>query len=246
MRRVRAGGGLGPGLLLDRGDRRRHPRRRPGPRRALLRPVAQPGFLHPVAVDLPKRGRLPRPLPRPRRRAATSRPGGSSPTRCWSNGPTERPARLFAAAVLSATGTSVFDPAFAQALDRCIEHDAMGDHYLVEHGALHRLITESLEAAANMGEPDAFPDDVFLERLYARNGPERRRELQAALCRYELPASPPGASPRLLLAVAGLEDAERLCHAGAWIALSDRCAAEGWTIYLAPGRQAHAALWERC
>ncbi len=162
--------------------------------------------------------------------------------------PDERPARLLAAAVLaaSADGGPVFHRAFEQALDRCIEHDAMRDHYLVEPTVMHRLIAESLDAAAKMGEPDAFPDDVFLERLYARNSPERRRELQAALCRYELPALPPGPSPRLLLAVAGLEDAERLCDAGAWIALSGRCAADTWTVYLTPGRPAPAALWDRC
>ena len=73
-----------------------------------------------------------------------------------------------------------------------------------------------------------------------------RRELQAALCRYELPAVPPGPSPRLLLAIAGLDDAERLCNAGAWIALSDRCAAEAWTVFTAAGQRGHAPLWDRC
>lgn len=162
--------------------------------------------------------------------------------------PDERPARLFAASVLAASDESgpVFHAAFEQSLDGCIEHDATRDHYQVDGTAMHRLLAESLDAVAKLGDADCFPDDVFLERLFARNSPDRRRELQAALSRYELPALPPGPSPRLLLAVAGLEDAERLCDAGAWIALSERCAADGWTVYLAPGRPAHAPLVDRC
>jgi hypothetical protein len=161
--------------------------------------------------------------------------------------PGERPARLFAAAVLAGSdGGPVFDRAFEEAFDQCIDHDETREHYRVDLAALGRLIAAALDAAAQLGEPDAFPDDVFLERLYARNSADRRRELQAALCRYELPALPPGPAPRLLLAIAGLEDAERLCGAGAWIALSERCTAEAWTIYLAPGQPAHAPLWDRC
>jgi hypothetical protein len=161
--------------------------------------------------------------------------------------PDERPARHLAAAVLAmTTGGPVFDPAFEQAFDRCIEHDAMRDHYLVDPVALNRLLAGALDASAELGEPDAFPDDVFVERLFARNSPVRRRELQAALCRYELPAPPAGTSPQLLLAVAGVEDAERLCGAGAWVALSGRCRADGWTVYLTADRAAHAAPWDRC
>jgi hypothetical protein len=162
--------------------------------------------------------------------------------------PSERPARLFAAGVLaaSADGGPVFRPAFEQDLDRCIDHDATRDHYRIAAEAVHQLIAQLLHTVGAMGEPDPFPDDVFLERLFARNSTERRRELQAALCRYELPALPPGPTPRLLLAVAGLEDAQQLCDAGAWVALSERCTAETWTIYLAPGRPAHAPLWDRC
>jgi hypothetical protein len=161
--------------------------------------------------------------------------------------PEERPARLFAAAVLAAAEKGpVFRGGFEQALDRCIDHDATREHYQVEPAALHRLVEQAIGDAVILGEPDPFPDDVFLERLFARNSPARRRELQAALCRYELPVLPPAAAPRLLLAVAGLEDAERLCKAGAWVALSERCAAESWTIFLSAGQHAHAPLWDRC
>jgi hypothetical protein len=162
--------------------------------------------------------------------------------------PEERPARLFAAAVLAVAEGSgtVFRPSFEQELDRCIDHDATQDHYRVDAGALRRLVDEAIGAAAGLGEPDAFPDDVFLERLFARNSAERRRELQAALCRYELPALPPGPTPRLLLAVASLEDAERLCALGAWVSLSERCPADAWTVYGPPGQTARPPLWERC
>jgi hypothetical protein len=161
----------------------------------------------------------------------------------------ERSARLFAAAVLAVAAAEpgpVFRPLFEQELDRCIDHDATRDHYKVEPAALSQVVDRAIATAAQFGEPDPFPDDVFLERLFARNSPERRRELQAALCRYELPALPPAPQARLLLAVAGLEDAERLCHAGAWVALSERCAAETWTILIPAGQHAHAPIWDRC
>jgi hypothetical protein len=160
----------------------------------------------------------------------------------------ERSARLFAAAILAGPEGAgpVFRPAFEEALDRCIDHDATRDHYRVEAAVLHRLIEDTIGTAAALGEPDPFPDDVFLERLFARNSPERRRELQAALCRYELPVLVPEPKPRLLLAVAGLEDAERLCRDGAWVALSDRCPADTWVVFTPPGQRAHPPLWDRC
>lgn len=160
--------------------------------------------------------------------------------------PNERPARLFAAAVLAAENGTVFRAEFAEELDRAIAHDDTQEHYCVDTIALHRLVEAAIAAAADLGESESFPDDVFVERLYARNMLERRRELHGALCRYELPAAPPEPTPRLLLAVAGLEDAERLCGAGAWIALSERCAAETWTVFHPPGRVRRPALTDRC
>jgi hypothetical protein len=163
--------------------------------------------------------------------------------------PDERSARLFVAAALAsgpAAADAVFAPGFERALDLCIDHDEAHEQYRVDADALRRLVEGLVGSAAGLGEPDPFPDDVFLERLFARNSPERRRELQAALCRYELPAGPREPAPRLVLAVAGLEDAERLCHAGAWVALSERCPAEAWSVFTPPGQQPRAAGWEQC
>jgi hypothetical protein len=160
--------------------------------------------------------------------------------------PDERSARLFAGSVLAAAHGEVFRTDFEEELDRAIGHDDTQEHYCVDAVTLHRLVDDAIAAAAGLGEPEPFPDDVFVERLYARNTLERRRELHAALCRYELPAAPPEPAPRLLLAVAGLEDAERLCAAGAWIALSERCATESWTVFHPPGRARRPALTERC
>jgi hypothetical protein len=161
--------------------------------------------------------------------------------------PEERSARLFAAAVLAGPEAGpVFRAAFERELDRCIDHDSEREHYHVDAPQLRRLLQGEIVLAEHLGEPDPFPDDVFLERLFARNSPERRRELQAALCRYELPALPARSAPQLLLAVAGLEDAQRLCDAGAWIALSERCSVETWTVFGAPGPAAHPPLRDRC
>jgi hypothetical protein len=160
--------------------------------------------------------------------------------------PDERPARLFAAAVLAAETGSVFHAGFEPELDRAIAHDDTQEHYRIDAAALHRLVDDAIATAAGLCEPEQFPDDVFVERLYARNTVERRRELHGALCRYELPAVPPEPAPRLLLAVAGLEDAERLCRAGAWIALSDRCATDTWAVFNPPGRALRPALTDRC
>jgi hypothetical protein len=164
----------------------------------------------------------------------------------------ERTVRLFVAAIL-ATGDSdpgdcpsVFQDTVAEQIDECIDHDDTQDHYRVEAGRLHGLIATATDQAVAMGEPEQFPDDVFFERLFARNTAERRRELQAALCRYELPALVLEKKPRLLLAISGREDAEKLCGAGAWIALSDRCEAEGWGIFTLPGQPTRKPLWDRC
>lgn len=160
--------------------------------------------------------------------------------------PDERTARLLAVAVLAIGDDAVFRAAFEQALDGCIDHDATREQYRVDAPKLHRLVAEAIAAAAALGEPTPFPDDVFVERLFARNSPERRRELHGALCRYELPARPAEPQPRLLLAIAGLEEAERLCAAGAWIALSSRCEAEAWAVFTPAGQSPRSALWDRC
>ena len=97
-----------------------------------------------------------------------------------------------------------------------------------------------------LNEQMPFPDDVYVERLYARNTALRRCELRGALCRYELPAVPPEAAPRLLLTVAGLEDAEQLCSAGAWVVLSSRCTAETWCVFAPPGHKVRRNLLDRC
>jgi hypothetical protein len=160
--------------------------------------------------------------------------------------PEERPARLFAAAILADESGSVFLPAFEQELDRWIDHDDTQDHYRADGAALCRLIADTIGATASLGEPEPFPDDVFVERLYALNTALRRRELRGALCRYELPAAPPEPAPRLLLTVAGLEDAEQLCSAGAWVVLSSRCTAESWCVFTPPGQKTRRALMDRC
>src|SRR5260370_11065543 len=158
----------------------------------------------------------------------------------------ERPARLFAAAILADESGPVFRAAFEQELDRWIDHDDTHDHYRVDGAALCRLVADTIGAAASLGEPEPFPDDVFVERLYALNTALRRRELRGALCRYELPAASPEPAPRLLLTVAGLEDAEQLCSAGAWVVLSSRCTAETWAVFTPPGRAPRSALMDRC
>jgi hypothetical protein len=156
----------------------------------------------------------------------------------------EKTARLFTASILAGDDAAVFRTHFEQELDHCIDHDDTQHHYRIGP-ELHGIVSTWIATAAEAGEPDPFPDDVFVERLFASNNPERRRELHAALCRYELPPSPPENRPRLLLAVTGIEDAKSLCEVGAWIALSDRCDAEGWQIFT-PAGQTRSALWDKC
>jgi hypothetical protein len=157
----------------------------------------------------------------------------------------EKTARLFAAAILAADEGVVFRPNFEQDFDRCIDHDDTQHHYRIGP-ELHSVVRTWIAATAETGEPAPFPDDVFVERLFARNSAERRRDLHGALCRYELPPLPPETEPRLLLAVAGLEEAERLCEIGAWVALSERCDAEGWSIFTPAGQAPRKPLWDRC
>jgi hypothetical protein len=160
--------------------------------------------------------------------------------------PDERSARLFTAAILAGESDGVFRATFEEDLDRAVEHDDTQDHYCIDAASVRRVVEDAIVAAAELGEPEAFPDDVFVERLFARNTLERRRELQGALCRYELPPMPPEPAPRLLLAVAGVEDAERLCAAGAWIALSERSSAEAWTAFTPPGGDLKRVRRDRC
>ena len=159
--------------------------------------------------------------------------------------PDEKAARQFAAAILAADEGKVFRPSFEQDLDRCIDHDDTQHHYCTGP-ELHAVVSRCIAAAAALGEPDPFPDDVFVERLFARNSSERRRELHAALCRYELPPLPPENKPRLMIAIAGLEEAEKLCEAGAWVALSERCDVDGWSIFTPAGAPARKPIWDRC
>jgi hypothetical protein len=160
----------------------------------------------------------------------------------------ERPPRLFAASVLAAGADDgpVFRAAFEQEVDRCIGHDTEGDHYRVDPTALQCILDAGIAAMANLGEPEAFPDDIFVERLFARNSPERRVELHAGLCRYEIPVLSPDLMAQLLLAVTGLEDAEALCAAGAWVVLSGRCGQEAWTIFSPGDKGARKKMWDRC